>query len=253
MLCGDLRAMGYSAMLYHAGMTVEERKATQEAFRAERCDIVVATVAFGMGIDRPNVRFVLHTGMPKSIEHYQQEAGRAGRDGLNAECTLLYSYADVIVWDQITRRSVMESQADPAFLSSALSHLGEMANYSKGSLCRHKVLVEHFGQKFEPANCGACDVCCGRLEAPKTQISKLDFGSLDGVDTAVLERLQDWRRQTANERGWAPYSVLSDNVIRELARVMPGDLHALAEVYGLGEKKLGMFGEELLEVIGRTT
>src|SRR5262245_66342100 len=90
-------------------MAAEERKATHEAFSEERCDVVVATVAFGMGIDRSNVRYVLHTGMPKSIEHYQQEAGRAGRDGLEAECILLYSSADVVRWESLIEKSASEA------------------------------------------------------------------------------------------------------------------------------------------------
>ena len=93
-LTAALRGQGLRALPYHAGLTPDERRATQDAFAAEDCDLVVATVAFGMGIDRSNLRFVLHTGMPKSVEHYQQEAGRAGRDGLEAECVLLSSTAN---------------------------------------------------------------------------------------------------------------------------------------------------------------
>src|SRR5262249_12105599 len=93
-LSEDLRRQGINARAYHAGMAPEDRKAAQDAFSKEECNLIVATVAFGMGIDRSNIRFVLHAGMPKSVEHYQQETGRAGRDGLEAECVLLYSGAD---------------------------------------------------------------------------------------------------------------------------------------------------------------
>ena len=102
-LCEPLGA-GHRALPYHAGMADEDRKASQEAFIGERVDIIVATVAFGMGIDKSNVRYVIHAGMPKSVEHYQQESGRAGRDGLEAECCLLYSAADFYTWNCILRR-----------------------------------------------------------------------------------------------------------------------------------------------------
>src|SRR5262249_38609813 len=110
-LTAALSKHGLKALPYHAGLTPEQRHAAQDAFAKEECDLIVATVAFGMGIDRSNVRFVLHTGMPKSIEHYQQESGRAGRDGLEAECVLLCSGADLFVWKSIMEKSAAESGA----------------------------------------------------------------------------------------------------------------------------------------------
>ena len=160
----DLRALGYQPLPYHAGMTPEDRKAAQERFRAEKCDLIVATVAFGMGIDRSNVRFVLHAGMPKSIEHYQQEAGRAGRDGLEAECVLLYSGSDIITWKSILGKSAAENNVDPNFLPNALAHVEEISGYCRGVTCRHRVLVEHFGQEFTKSNCQACDLCLGEVD-----------------------------------------------------------------------------------------
>ncbi len=111
-----LNAKGRPAMPYHAGLTPLQRQKAQEAFAAEECNLMVATVAFGMGIDRSNIRFVIHTGMPKSIEHYQQETGRGGRDGLEAECVLLYSGADVMTWKFIMEKSAAEPGVDPGFL-----------------------------------------------------------------------------------------------------------------------------------------
>jgi ATP-dependent DNA helicase RecQ len=159
-----LQRHGYNARPYHAGLSPEERSATQEAFAAEACDLIVATVAFGMGIDRSNIRFVLHTAMPKSIEHYQQETGRAGRDGLEAECVLLHSGADVLLWKSILERSAAEAGADPTFLQSALQHLEDMDRYARGAVCRHRALVQYFGQQYEPEACGACDLCLGDNE-----------------------------------------------------------------------------------------
>jgi ATP-dependent DNA helicase RecQ len=159
-----LKDQGLRALPYHAGLTAEQRQATQEEFLTERCDVMVATVAFGMGIDRSNVRFVLHTGMPKSLEHYQQEAGRAGRDGLEAECVLLYSGGDVFSIKSMLRKSAAENEAPPDFLTSSLRHLDEIDRYCRGACCRHKALVQYFGQDYENTSCKACDLCLGDTE-----------------------------------------------------------------------------------------
>lgn len=159
-----LRKQGCKALPYHAGLDKEIRQKTQEAFAAEECDLVVATVAFGMGIDRSNVRFVLHIGMPKSLEHYQQETGRAGRDGLEAECVLLHSGADYMNWKFIIEKSASEADVDPTFRTNSLQHLNDIDRYCRGAVCRHKALVEHFGQKYSVPTCGACDLCLGDKE-----------------------------------------------------------------------------------------
>ena len=162
-LAASLRERGINARPYHAGLTPEERHATQDEFAAERCDIVVATIAFGMGIDRSNVRFVLHIAMPKSIEHFQQETGRAGRDGLEAECVLLYSGGDVMSMTALIRKSAEEAE-DRSFLPGVLKHLEDMDRYARGAVCRHKALVEYFGQPYPPVSCNACDLCLGDTE-----------------------------------------------------------------------------------------
>ena len=164
-LAAALARYGHRAQPYHAGMTSDQRRATQEAFAREECDVVVATVAFGMGIDRSNVRYVLHTTMPKSVEHYQQETGRAGRDGLEAECVLLHSGADFLSWKSILEKSAAEPGVDPAFLTGALQHLEDMDRYCRGAVCRHRALAQYFGQNYPAENCGACDICLGDAEA----------------------------------------------------------------------------------------
>jgi ATP-dependent DNA helicase RecQ len=164
-LSAALRKHGVKAVAYHAGLPPEERRQAQEAFIDEQCNVVVATVAFGMGIDRSNIRFVLHARMPKSVEHYQQETGRAGRDGLESECVLLYSGGDTFQWRSITEKSAKEAGADPDFLAGALQHLDHMDRYARGAVCRHRALVEYFGQTYEPGSCqSACDVCLGDTE-----------------------------------------------------------------------------------------
>jgi len=160
---------GLLARAYHAGLDPKQRHATQEAFARETIDVVVATVAFGMGIDRSDVRLVLHTALPKSLEAYQQETGRAGRDGLAAECVLLYSSADVFSWESLVRKSAAESELDAAeqesLVASQLEHLHSMRRYAQAARCRHAALSEYFGQPYAPTTCGACDVCLGETES----------------------------------------------------------------------------------------
>ena len=146
---------------YHAGMSADDRRTMQEAFAAEEADVVVATVAFGMGIDRSNVRFVVHAAMPKTIEHYQQETGRAGRDGLPSECVLLYSGADFLSLKAVIEKSGAEANAAPEYITASVKQLDEMARYCRGAVCRHKALVNYFGQDHDAPNCGACDLCLG--------------------------------------------------------------------------------------------
>ncbi len=162
-LAAALQKKGIKAKPYHAGMTSEERHETQEAFSAEQVDVVVATVAFGMGIDRSNVRYVLHTAMPKSLEHYQQETGRAGRDGLEAECVLLYSGGDVYTFRAMLTKSAQEA-GNEAHLPGVFKHLDDMDRYCRGAICRHRALVQHFGQVYEAEHCNACDLCLGDTE-----------------------------------------------------------------------------------------
>ncbi|HYE61045.1 MAG TPA: DNA helicase RecQ [Phycisphaerales bacterium] len=172
-LAQDLRSRKYNAAAYHAGLEPSTRRKVQEQFKNEALDVVVATVAFGMGIDRGDVRCVIHASMPKTVEHYQQETGRAGRDGLPAECVLFYSNADVMRWQQLMQRGADDSSADSESVAQGLAIQFELLDHARrlctSARCRHQLLSEYFGQPYTPPagqhGCGACDVCLNELDS----------------------------------------------------------------------------------------
>ena len=169
-LSAALQAKGVKASAYHAGLDSRVRTRVQEDFAAERVDVVVATVAFGMGIDRSNVRCVIHAAMPKSVEQYQQETGRAGRDGLPAECVLLFGAGDARRWESLMSRPDVQTEQAPEIVAAQVELLRDMERFGVSQECRHKTLSRYFGQEYDTENCGACDVCL-------TPASHLDNGT----------------------------------------------------------------------------
>ncbi len=172
-LSDDLHKRGVRCEAYHAGMTPRRRNEVQDQFQSEQIDVVVATVAFGMGIDRTDVRYVIHGTLPKGIEQYSQETGRAGRDGLPAECVLFHSGSDYHNWKHLMERSAQEAvergmATAQEELDSSLARLGHTYGFATGARCRHQFLLEYFGQvpgeELVKNGCGACDVCLGELE-----------------------------------------------------------------------------------------
>jgi len=157
-LAAWLSASGLPALPYHAGLSDAERAANQDSFLSERVDLIVATVAFGMGIDRSNVRFVVHASAPRSLEHYQQESGRAGRDGLEAECVLISSAGDFVRW-----KMMLEQNGE--LTDAARTLLKQMERYATGVGCRHRHLSTYFGDQYRDGGCDACDACLGELES----------------------------------------------------------------------------------------
>jgi ATP-dependent DNA helicase RecQ len=162
-LAAWLTGIGIPSLPYHAGLSDAERSRHQDAFLSERADVIVATVAFGMGIDRSDVRYVIHAGAPRSLEHYQQESGRAGRDGLEAECLLFYSGADFMRWRQMLERNGELTDASRNLLQ-------QMERYATGVGCRHRHLAQYFGDRYPSDGCAACDVCLDELEKPSDPV-----------------------------------------------------------------------------------
>jgi ATP-dependent DNA helicase RecQ len=172
-LASLLQRNGFSVRPYHAGLTDEQRKQNQELFIRDDVQIIVATIAFGMGINKPNVRFVLHYDLPKSIEGYYQEIGRAGRDGLRAHCLLLYGYGDFIKLKHFV------DQKEEAERVVALHHLDALKRFAESDQCRRIPLLAYFGEKFSTQNCGMCDVCSGSSAVPGTQAEGVTLRQAD--------------------------------------------------------------------------
>ncbi len=165
-LAARLKEEGVSCAPYHAGLGAEERRQAQHDFVNERLDVIVATIAFGMGIDRSNVRYVIHANTPRSVEHYQQESGRAGRDGLPADCTLLFSASDLAAHRWLAQKDFTLPPERRRALEKQLKDIGR---YASAPVCRHGLLAAHFSAGYPPTpqgedGCGACDVCLGETK-----------------------------------------------------------------------------------------
>jgi ATP-dependent DNA helicase RecQ len=251
-----LNRNGIPALPYHAGLDADVRQRHQERFQRDEVPVIVATVAFGMGIDKSNVRWVLHRDMPKDVESWVQEMGRAGRDGLDADCIVFYSWADVKLHERF-----LDGIEDPELWHLRRNATVDLFNLLESPRCRHQAILRHFDEEMGPCE-DACDACSGdRVEArvaeSLTRTRSVRGGGLtsgkrapeDPEVASRFEALRELRKELAAARSVPAYIILSDAVLLEIAALDPSTPDALLGVSGMGPVKLERFGGSILDTL----
>ena len=253
-----LNEQGISAGRYHAGLSNDERKQNQEDFTYDRIRVMVATNAFGMGIDKSNVRYVLHYNMPQSLEYYYQEAGRAGRDGEEAECMLFFSKQDIMI-----NKFLLQNKASAGDVASDIQKtandqrkLQQMINYCETDKCLREFILSYFGDTT-PCICNKCSNCVvvedeeeeTYVETGKKRKKAAQLAGLNELGAALFEKLRSVRTELAAEKSVPPYIICSDKTLKDMCAKLPRDKEQLADVYGMGEQKIQNYGEAFVTAV----
>ena len=265
-----LEKLGVCAVPYHGQMAADVRRRNQERWMSDEARVLVGTIAFGLGINKASVRAVIHLSLPKSIEQYYQEAGRAGRDGRPSDCVLLWQARDAGLLAHF-----IEEITDPAERERSWQRYHTIRRFAESNTCRHLQICLHFGETPRWTSCDVCDVCGstvpwlppatsktaqstppakskgGTAHAPRAVVSPPpppeDDWHTRSIDPELFERLRQWRREKAQNR--PAFVVMHDSSLEALCQIQPTSLVALRTVPGFGVHKTATYGPELLELL----
>lgn len=258
-VCELLLQHGILAGRYHAGLSLEERKESQDDFTYDRIRVMVATNAFGMGIDKSNVRYVLHYNMPQSLEYYYQEAGRAGRDGEEAECVLFFSKQDIMINKRLLDYKATEggyTAGDPAVRANEQRKLNQMIHYCETDECLRQYILNYFGD-HSPCICEKCSNCVvtedeaeeNYIETGRAKKKTAELADLTEEGQELFEKLRKCRSELAAKQGVPPFIICSDKTLKDMCARCPADKTQMADVYGMGAQKIASYGESFAEII----